>query len=90
MNLNFTNSSWFPLNKFTKTGCHHDYMMGVSGWKGKIIDAISGRKIKPYQTVFWNRELGINVSYDSYCDAVKDPSKHDILKKLELPLDIKI
>ena len=85
-------SSWFPLKNFTKTGCHFDWMMGVTKFRG-VRDFLDPLKIIPTNaTVFWNRTLGANVALDTYQEAVrkKDP---EVLKKCEeigLPLDIDV
>jgi len=85
------NSSWFPLKRFTHSPVHFDWTMGISNWVG-IKDAITGKPIGRFTTVFWNRTKGLNVSLESYNMArkSKDPLMIETLKKLELPTDIEL
>jgi len=85
-------SSWFPLKNFTKAGCHFDWMMGVTKFKG-VRDFLDPLKIIPKNsTVFWNRTLNANVALETY-ERVKEKQDPKDIKKCEeigLPLDINV
>ena len=84
-------SSWTPLAKFTKTGCHYDWMLGATKYYGTR-DALTGRPIPRFETVFWNRTLCATITLDSYERAVKsgDEERLKKLKDLGLPTDVKL
>lgn len=85
-------SSWFPLKKFTKAGCHFDWMMGVTKFAGVKDFLFPAKTIVKNETVLWNRTLNANISLESYREVqeTKDP---DLVKKCEevgLPLDVRV
>lgn len=53
--MNYTSSSWFPLKNFTKSHVHKDWSVGPTHFNS-FKDIITGKTIKKYSTVFWNRE----------------------------------
>lgn len=90
--MRFTESSWFPLKNFTRMGCHFDWMMGVTRFKGVKDFLKPSRTIKPNETVFWNRTLGANVSLETY-NEIRNGSDPDAVRKCKeigLPLDIRV
>lgn len=83
-------TSWFPQRKYTRKGCHPDWMFGPTKFPA-VVDLLNVKnKVKKYDTVFWNRTLNAAVSLYSYREAVatRDPKKMSILKELQLPDDI--
>lgn len=87
--MNYTSSSWFPLKNFTKSPLHKDWMLGATKWKG-LVDSVTGKPLKHLETVFWNRTLNANVSYEEYRRVRNDPAFTDRLTELGLPLDIRV
>lgn len=85
-------TSWFPLKPYTRKGCHPDWMFGPTKFPA-VVDLLNvKRKVKKYDTVFWNRTLNAAVSLESYREAVStgDPRMLSILEKLQLPDDVKL
>jgi len=85
-------SSWFPLKRFTKTGCHFDWMLGATKFKRVKDFLIPSKIINMYETVFWNRTLNVNVSLSSYQEFANsgDPEKIKKLESIGLPTDVKL
>lgn len=84
-------SSWTPLAKYTKSECHFDWMLGATKFYGTR-DALTGRPIPRFETVFWNRTLCATITLDSYERAVRsgDPERLKKLEGLGLPADVKL
>lgn len=88
----YNNSSWFPLSRFTKQGCHFDWMMGVTKFFGVKDFLFPNKTIMKNDTVFWNRTLKANISLESYQEVQmsKDPELLKKCEKIGLPMDIRV
>ena len=84
-------SSWFPVKKFTKSGCHFDWMMGVTKFSGAR-DFLTSKIIPTMETVFWNRTLKANVALSTYEEVrrTRDPKLVKKCEEIGLPLDIRV
>lgn len=85
-------SSWFPLKRFTKTGCHFDWMLGATKFRGVKDFLTPGKVINMHETVFWNRTLNMNVALSSYREFASsgDPEKIKKLESIGLPVDVNV
>lgn len=85
-------SSWFPLKRFTRSGCHFDWMMGTTKFFG-VRDFLKPNKFIPVmETVFWNRTLNANVALSTYNEIreSKDPAMIKKCEEIGLPMDIRL
>lgn len=90
--MNYTSSSWFPLKNFTKSPVHGDWSVGPTHFNS-FKDIITGKTIKKYSTVFWNREKhNATLTLETYQNIIKSGDQEGLkkLKELELPTDIKV
>ncbi len=85
-------SSWFPVKGLTASGCHFDWMMGITKFKGVKDFLMPGKTIPVMETVFWNRTLGANIALSTYNEvrSTKDPELVKRCEEIGLPLDLKI
>lgn len=84
-------SSWFPVKKFTKSGCHFDWMLGATKFFG-IRDFLTSKTIPKMATVLWNRTFNANIALETYKELqkTKDPKMIEKCKEIGLPLDIRV
>lgn len=90
--MNYTSTSWFPLKNFTRSQVHHDWSVGATKFD-RFKDVITGKTIRKFSTVFWNREKhNATITLETYQNIIKSGDQEGLkkLKELELPTDIKL